>query len=168
MVCHRESEETLRNSVYERQDKINENKIRLENVLVRLHFEAKKAWELGATDVEMKDILQGIRQAQWRWDFAVASHGASFHAPIEILRIMANAIDIGNQTRVKLARILAKYGFNQELAIPDISTKAKAQKMIGLDMPALTKEKKDFLDTIVPKWLNMAKERESKWKIIRF
>lgn len=168
MVCHRESEETLRNNVYERQDKIHENKIRLENILVRLHLEAKKAWDLGATETEMKEILQGIRQAQWRWDFSVASHGASFHAPLEILRIMANAIDIGNSTRVKLARILAKYGYNQELPLPDISTKAKAQQYIGLDMAALQKEKKEFLDKIVPKWIAIAKERESKWKIIRY
>jgi nitrite reductase (cytochrome c-552) len=32
----------------------------------------------------MKEILQGIRHAQWRWDYAAARHGASFHAPIEI------------------------------------------------------------------------------------
>lgn len=28
-----------------------------------------------------------IRQAQWRWDFGVASHGGAFHAPQEIQRI---------------------------------------------------------------------------------
>jgi nitrite reductase (cytochrome c-552) len=168
MVCHRESEETLRNNVYERQDKIEENKIRLENVLVKLHFEAKKAWELGATEPDMKDVLKGIRQAQWRWDFAVAGHGSSFHAPIEVLRIMANAIGIANDARVKLTRVLAKYNFNQEVIIPDISTKAKAQQVIGLDMPALTKEKKEFLDTVLPKWLAEAKAREAKYKIIRY
>lgn len=168
MVCHRESEETLRNNVYERQEKVYENKIKLEDLLVRLHLEAKKAWDLGATEAEMKDILQGIRKTQWRWDFSVASHGASFHAPIEVLRIMANAIDIGSTTRVKLARILAKYGFNQELAYPDISSKAKAQKLIGLNMDSLRLEKKEFLDTVVPKWNAIAKERESKWKIIRY
>lgn len=168
MVCHRESEETLRNNVYDRQEKINEAKIKLEDILVKLHFEAKKAWELGATEPEMKDILKGIRQSQWRWDFSVAGHGSAFHAPIEVLRIMSNGIEIGNNARVKLARVLAKYGFNQEVQIPDISTKAKAQQVIGLDIPALTKEKKEFLDTIVPKWLTEAKARESKYKIIRF
>lgn len=168
MVCHRESEETLRNNVYDRQEKINEAKIKLEDILVKLHFEAKKAWELGATEPEMKDILKGIRQSQWRWDFSVAGHGSAFHAPIEVLRIMSNGIEIGNNARVKLARVLAKYGFNQEVPIPDISTKAKAQQVIGLDIPALTKEKKEFLDTIVPKWLTEAKARESKYKIIRF
>lgn len=167
-VCHRESEETLRNNIYERQDKIYENKIKLEDIIVRLHVEAKKAWDLGATEAEMKDILKGIRAAQWRWDFSVASHGASFHAPIEILRIMANAIEIGNGTRVKLARILAKYGFNQEVPYPDIATKAKAQAFIGLDMPKLNAEKKKFLDTVVPQWIQQAKTRESKWKIVRY
>ena len=69
--------------MYDRQDKIIENRDRLEVELVRAHMEAKKAWDLGATETEMKDILQGIRHAQWRWDFAAASHGASFHAPVE-------------------------------------------------------------------------------------
>jgi nitrite reductase (cytochrome c-552) len=167
-VCHRESEETLRNNVYDRQDKIFENKIKLEDILVRLHTEAKKAWDLGATEAEMKEILQGIRKAQWRWDFAVASHGAAFHAPIEVLRIMANAIEIGNEARVKLARVLAKYGFNQEVPYPDISTKAKAQAFIGLDMPKLNADKLKFLDTVVPQWIQQAKARESKWKIVRY
>lgn len=26
----------------------------------------------------MKDVLKLIRQAQWRWDFGVASHGGAF------------------------------------------------------------------------------------------
>lgn len=167
-VCHRESEETLRNNVYERQDKINENKIKLEDLLVHAHYEAKKAWDLGAKDDEMKDILQGIRHAQWRWDFAVASHGASFHAPLEILRILSSAIDIIGNTRVKLARLLAKYGYNQDVAIPDISTKEKAQKEIGLDMAKLKSEKTEFLNKIVPQWMSIAKQREATWKIVRY
>lgn len=87
-TCHRESEETLRNNVYERQRKANEIRNRLEQELAKAHIEAKFAWDKGATEDQMKDVLAFIRQAQWRWDFGVASHGGSFHAPQEIQRIL--------------------------------------------------------------------------------
>ncbi len=70
-VCHRESEETLRNNVYERQRKANEIRNRLEQELAKAHIEAKFAWDKGATETQMKDVLALIRQAQWRWDFGL-------------------------------------------------------------------------------------------------
>ena len=39
-----------------------------------------------------------------------------------------------------------------------ISTKAKAQKEIGLDIPKEEAAKKQFLKTIVPKWIEEAKK----------
>jgi len=109
----------------------------------------------------MKDILMHIRHAQWRWDYAAASHGGSFHSPVEIGRVIATGIDIAQEARVKLARLLATLGFNEELPYPDISTKAKAQAYIGLDMEKLNTEKQEFLETVVPIWIQKGKERES-------
>jgi nitrite reductase (cytochrome c-552) len=160
-VCHREEASTLMLNVYERQDKIIENRDKLEELIVRTHLEAKKAWELGATDDQMKNILQGIRHAQWRWDYAAASHGASFHSPVEVGRVISTGITIAQETRIELARLLAKLGFNEELPYPDISTKAKAQEFIGLDMKKLNAEKQEFLNTVVPEWMKEAKEREA-------
>jgi nitrite reductase (cytochrome c-552) len=71
-VCHREETERLIQDVYSRQDKILENREKLEEILVRSHVEAKTAWDKGATDEQMKTILSDIRKAQWRWDFAAA------------------------------------------------------------------------------------------------
>lgn len=167
-VCHRESEQTLLKNVYDRYDKVVEVRDKLEVLLVKAHFEAKKAWDLGAKDEEMKPILQGIRKAQWRWDYVAASHGGAFHAPIEALRILSNGIDIITDTRLKLARVLAKYGYNEEVPYPDITTKDKAQKLIGLDMNKLRSEKMLFLEKIVPQWVKIAEDRQSKWKIIRY
>jgi nitrite reductase (cytochrome c-552) len=82
MVCHRQNKEELIRNVYDRQDKVFKQKIALEDILVKLHIEAKFAWEKGATEEMMKPVLKLIRQAQWRWDFVAASHGASFHAPL--------------------------------------------------------------------------------------
>jgi len=74
-VCHREETNRLVQDVYERQDRIAENRVKLEELLVRAHVEAKKAWDLGASEAQMEDILQGIRHAQWRWDYVAATHG---------------------------------------------------------------------------------------------
>jgi len=151
-VCHREETDRLIKDVYERQDRVIENRDELEKLLVRAHVEAQKAWDLGATEDQMIDILQDIRHAQWRWDYAAASHGGSFHSPVEISRTIANGISIAQEARVKLARRLAELGHYDEIPYPDISTKAKAQAFIGLDMDQLNAEKKKFLETVVPLW----------------
>ena len=164
-VCHREETSKLVNNVYERQDKIIENRDKLEELIVRAHVEAKKAWDLGATEEQMKDILMGIRHAQWRWDYAAASHGGSFHSPVETGRVIATGIDIAQETRIKLARLFAELGFNEEVPYPDISTKEKAQKFIGLPIEKLKKQKEDFKKNLVPKWDKKAQEREKKMPI---
>jgi len=165
-VCHREEAGTLMANVYERQDKIIENRDKLEQLLVRAHVEAQKAWELGASEEQMKNILQGIRHAQWRWDYAAASHGGSFHSPVEIGRVVTTGITIAQETRIELARLLASKGFNQEIPYPEIDTKAKAQKFIGLDMEKLNEEKQDFLKTVVPQWMKEAGEREKTYDAV--
>mgnify|MGYP000275012734 CR=1 FL=1 len=156
-VCHRESEETLRNNVYERQRKANEIRNRLEQELAKAHIEAKFAWDNGATEAQMKDVLALIRQAQWRWDFGVASHGGSFHAPQEIQRILSHGLDRAMQARLAVSKVLAKNGYTGDVPMPDISTKAKAQEYIGLDMDAERAAKEKFLKTTVPAWLEKAK-----------
>lgn len=163
-VCHREKTEDLIADVYERQDKIIENRDKLEELLVRAHVEAGKAWDMGAKDSEMKDILTGIRHAQWRWDYAAASHGGSFHAPVEVGRIISTGITKVQETRIELARLLASLGHNEEIPYPDIATKAKAQKYIGLDADKMNRDKARFMKEVVPEWLKKAKEREAKYK----
>ncbi|MCG8318988.1 MAG: ammonia-forming cytochrome c nitrite reductase [Cytophagales bacterium] len=160
-VCHRQEKEDLIADVYERQTKIKKIQGNLEKIIVRAHLEAKKAWDLGASEAQMKPILQDIRHAQWRWDYSVASHGGSFHAPVEVSRIVSSATEIAQEARVKLARLLADLGFTDEVAYPDISTKAKAQQFVGLDMKKLEEEKAVFKENIIPKWLEEAKKRES-------
>ncbi len=148
-VCHKESEATLRENVFERQDKIRELRLKAEDILVRAHVEAKKAWDANATEEEMKNVLQLIRKAQWRWDFAAAGHGSSFHAPLEIMRVLGHAIDFAQEARLELNGILTRHGVVLPVELPDISTKQKAQEFIGLDMKALLKDKEDFLNSLI-------------------
>lgn len=158
-TCHREDAEVLRQNVYERQRKVNDVRLRVEKSLATAHIEAQFAWKKGATEAEMKPVLDLLRKSQWRWDFAVASHGASFHAPQEVTRILGNALGYAEQARVQTAKVLARHGFTADVPMPDISTKAKAQQYIGLDMPKLRAQKKQFLDSVVPRWIQDAKKK---------
>jgi len=162
-VCHREETAQLVKDVFVRQDAIIGNRDKLEELLVRAHVEAKTAWKLGASEKEMKEILMDIRHAQWRWDYAAASHGASFHAPIEISRVVSTGIDIAQEGRLKLSRLLYAYGVTEAIPYPDITTKKKAQAYIGLDMVKLNKEKKIFIDEVIPGWMKLAEERENSY-----
>ena len=133
--------------------------IKLEDQIVKAHFEAKAAWEAGATPDEMKDILKAIRHAQWRWDYTSASHGGYMHAPDATLHVIATGIDRAADARAQLGVVLAKHGVTTPVAIPDISTREKAQKAIGLDIPKDQAAKDEFLRTVVPQWEATAREK---------
>jgi nitrite reductase (cytochrome c-552) len=161
-VCHRESEVNLANNVYDRQDKVMQlSKIGLHS-LTKAHIEAKAAWDAGATEEQMKPVLALIRQAQWRWDFVAASHGGSFHAPLECARILGNSIERSEQARVLLSALLTNLNVQLPVPMPDLSTKEKAQQYIGLDINKMTEDKKVFLETVVPVWDKQAEERHDK------
>ena len=157
-TCHRQDAETLRQNVYERQDKCTEIRNRAEKELARAHFETKFIIDKGATDAELKPIHDLLRKSQWRWDYSIASHGATFHAPQEVIRLLAASIDYSKEARIIIARVAAKYGHTGEIPVPDYSTKAKAQQAIGLDMEKLNEKKQRFMDEVVPKWIDEAKK----------
>jgi len=157
-TCHRDSEDNLRSYVYQYQDKALEIRDRIEKELAKAHLMAKTAWEKGASEKEMAATLQLLRQAQWRWDFAVASHGGSFHAPVETQRILAHSLDRTLQAQLALQKILFTYG-ETDFIMPDISSKAKAQAYIGLDMPTLTQLKETWKQTLLPQWIEEAKQK---------
>lgn len=156
-VCHRETEEDLRNSVYERQRSANQIRNLVEKELATAHLEAQFAWEKGANEAQMDNALQLIRQSQWRWDYAVASHGGSFHSPVEFQRILSLSLDRAHKARFEISKVLAKLGFTGDVPLPDLSTKEKAQAYIGLDMQQERGSKKAFRETVTPQWLEKAK-----------
>lgn len=164
-VCHRESEEDLRQNVYDRQKKVKEVRDKAEELLVHAHMEAKAAWDAGATEAEMKPVLQLIRQSQWRWDYAAAGHGNSFHAPLELARMLGHSIEKAQQARLLLTKVLMKHGIDKDIPYPDIATKEKAQKFIGLDMAKLHKEKAEFKKVVIPEWIKKANQREAGYKV---
>ena len=143
--------------MYQRQDDLKEIRDRLEPELAKAHILTKFAMEAGASDEDLKEIRKLIRASQWRWDYVVASHGASFHAPLESARILSHGLDKALQAQLLLKDVLNARGVTN-IEMPDISTKEKAQAYIGLDMPALEAQKAVFLETIVPEWLETARK----------
>ena len=159
-TCHRQDAETLRQNVYERQKKVYDFAVKVNHELALAHLEAEFAWKKGATEAEMTKTLDDIRKSQWRWDYSLASHGAAFHAPQEVMRLLADAMTYAKDARLEISRVVAKHGFVGTIPIPDVSTKAKAQAYIGLDMKALNQKKQQFLDNIVPEWVKVAKQKK--------
>lgn len=162
-VCHRESEETLRNNVYERQDKITELLAAAEHAIVKAHIEAKTALDAGAKTEDMKEIHTLIRHAQWRWDYVAASHGAAFHAPLESARVLSSSIKKAHEAQIKLALLLTKLGIKYPITLPDLTTKEKAQAYIGLDMKKLNEAKAEFLKTVPQEWDKKAEARQASY-----
>jgi nitrite reductase (cytochrome c-552) len=162
-VCHRQDENTLLKNVYDRQDKIRQLTETAEGILVKAHIEAKTAWDNGATQEQMKEVMTLIRHAQWRWDFIAASHGGSFHAPIESARILATSIQKSEEARGRLAAVLTSLGVKLPVQIPDISTKQKAQNYLGFDMVEFSQQKERFKEEEVPLWEKQIKERQEKY-----
>ncbi|WP_281648392.1 ammonia-forming cytochrome c nitrite reductase [Parendozoicomonas sp. Alg238-R29] len=156
--CHSQDEQYLLDVTYARQEQVEEIKLKAEDAIVRAHIEAKAAWDAGAQEEEMQTALTLIRHAQWRWDYSIASHGASFHAPEEVLRLLGSALEKAGEARVELSRVLAKHGITDAIVMPDLSSKAKAQAFIGLDMDKLNSEKEEFKKNTPPKWKAEAEE----------
>ncbi|MEZ9006838.1 ammonia-forming nitrite reductase cytochrome c552 subunit [Vibrio sp. 10N.247.311.59] len=162
--CHTQSKETMLNIVSSRKAQVLNMKLTAEKQIVAAHFEAGAAWEAGATEQEMEPILLDIRHAQWRWDYAIASHGVHMHAPEIALEVLGTAVDRAADARTKIVRLLAKKGITDPIEIPDISTKEAAQKALGMDMDKMNAEKQHFLNTVVPKWEEQAEKREANYE----
>ncbi len=149
--CHDESPELLEAIVarkLERKEQLMEIAM---NNLAKAHLEAGEAWRLGATEAEMAGILLDIRHGQWRWDYAIASHGSFYHAPEETLRILSVANEAAQTARLKLTKVLTKYDATNYVT-PDFSTKEKAQALAGVPFQKLVDEKLVFKKGLLKEW----------------
>lgn len=155
LTCHQETEAEFKAVVKTKLEKKEQlAKIVMDN-LAKAHLEAGEAWKLGATEEEMKDLQQDIRHSQWKWDMAVAGHGAFFHAPDETLRLLSVANEQAQTARLKLVKVLARHGGIDYMA-PDFSTKESAQALAGVDMVKLVAEKETFKATLLQEWNKQA------------
>ncbi|WP_259650933.1 ammonia-forming cytochrome c nitrite reductase subunit c552 [Shewanella colwelliana] len=122
----------------------------VEGLLVKAHYEAKAAWDAGGSWPIMNDAIMGIRHSQWRWDFAMASHGLYAHNPQEGNELLDAALVQVKTARKSLAEILSMLEVKQ-VEYPDISTKESAQQAVGIALEKLTQEKQAFIKQEVDK-----------------
>ncbi|MDD8059816.1 MULTISPECIES: ammonia-forming cytochrome c nitrite reductase subunit c552 [Shewanella] len=129
----------------------------VESLLVKAHYEAKAAWDAGATWPQMNDSIMAIRHAQWRWDFAMASHGLYAHNPKEGVELLDKATEQITYGREALARVLSLLSV-EKVEYPDYSTKEKAHAAIGFVEADAVKAKQAFIKEEVDKhWHPVAK-----------
>ncbi|UCX05666.1 ammonia-forming cytochrome c nitrite reductase subunit c552 [Shewanella glacialimarina] len=148
-TCH-SSQKAITQTLLKNKLLINAKAREVEGLLVKAHFEAKAAWDAGATWDLMNDPIMNIRHGQWRWDFAMASHGLYAHNPEEGNALLDKAIEQVTLSRTLLAVVLQKFGINK-VDYPDISTKEKAHAAIGFNKDEAQKAKDSFIKQQVDK-----------------
>lgn len=141
--CHG-NKSALVDSLQQAKTQIDAKAREVEGLLVKAHYEAGAAWEAGANWAMMNDAIMAIRHSQWRWDFAMSSHGIYAHNPEEGNELLDKAIVQANEARRHLAAVLKELAVTQ-VNYPDISTKQTAQQAVGIDLDKLTEEKQAFI-----------------------
>ncbi|NKF49838.1 ammonia-forming cytochrome c nitrite reductase subunit c552 [Shewanella sp. WXL01] len=147
--CH-ESQAELTSTLDKHKKDIDAKARKVEDLLVKAHYEAKAAWDAGATWPMMNDAIMGIRHAQWRWDFAMASHGLYAHNPQEGHALLDKAIEQVTDARNVLKFVAGHIGAS-EPQYPDISTKEAAHKAIGFVESDAQKAKDAFIKQEIEK-----------------
>jgi nitrite reductase (cytochrome c-552) len=104
-VCHRWSENELRDRVYAIQDRIWKLENRAEDALIAAHREVGAAMQAGATDAQLKTARDFLRRGQLRWDYVASNNGMGFHAPQECEYDLGTAIDMAQEARLSVARL---------------------------------------------------------------
>lgn len=120
------------------------------NNLAAAHLEAKKAWEVGASQEEMKPVLAEIRSSYWYWNSL--ARAAYMHNPDETFAGFARANDSAQKARLLLKDILVKHGVTN-YQVPEFDTKEKALAL--LDLPqrdTFIKEKCNSIEKDFAEW----------------
>jgi nitrite reductase (cytochrome c-552) len=79
---------------------------------------------------------------------------------VETARILSHALDKSLLAQIEVQKLLTAKGIH--FTMPDISTKAKAQAYIQPSIPIniakLKESKKEFIKTVIPRWLDEARK----------
>lgn len=122
------------------------------DILQKAHFDANKAIALGAKQFEMKEIQEHIRQGQWRWDYAIASHTSLIHSPKENLKTLCSANKLAQKARKKLVHVLKKYGVNND-TVSDTEEMVDSHHVTGLNLNEILKVQLEFQERLKEGWI---------------
>lgn len=131
-VCHRWEEDKLIARVESIQDKVQNATWQAEEALVKAHFDVGAAMEAGATDEQLSRARELIRHGQFQWDYVSATNGMGFHSPQECMRLLGEAVNKAQESRLIVSRLLAAKGIIDSLNYPDYATREGAWKVVQM------------------------------------
>lgn len=106
--CHHYPEDEIKKRVYTIQDRHFALLQRTGTAIVDMIDAIKLAKAAGASEDQLRPVLELQRKAQWRMDFVAAENSMGFHASQELARILGEAIDLARQAQ--LSAVAAKPG----------------------------------------------------------
>jgi len=98
--CHHYPESDIKQRVSAIQDRHYALLQRAGSAIVDMIDAIKVTKAAGATEDQLKPVLELQRKAQWRLDFVAAENSMGFHAPQELARILGEAIDLARQAQL--------------------------------------------------------------------
>ncbi len=101
LPCHHFTEREMLDRAESIQEKTQVLMDRAEAAVLALIDEIVAAKKRGAGEEELQPALEMHRKAQWRLDFVSAENSMGFHAPQEVARILAEAIDYARQGQLQ-------------------------------------------------------------------
>jgi nitrite reductase (cytochrome c-552) len=104
-TCHAIPEKDLEARVVSIQDRHHELLERAAKAVTEMLDSMVAAKKGGASDAALDPARALHRKAQWRLDFVAAENSMGFHAPQELARILAEAIDYARQAQLAAERI---------------------------------------------------------------
>ena len=107
-TCHTVPEKEIEGRVLAIQDRHHALLQRAARALTDMLDAIVAAKGRGATEAELLPAAALHRKAEWRLDFVAAENSMGFHAPQELARILAEAIDDARQGQVAAERIRAR------------------------------------------------------------
>jgi nitrite reductase (cytochrome c-552) len=105
LTCHHFSEREMLDRAESIQTRTQTLMKRAEEALLALLDDVADAKKRGVSEEALKPALQMHRKAQWRLDFVSAENSMGFHAPQEVARILAEAIDYARQGQILVRSI---------------------------------------------------------------
>ena len=99
-TCHHFPEEELQARVDGIQERNHDLLLRAGQALMDQLDAILAAKQQGATEEQLRPVLELQRKAQWRLDFIAAENSMGFHAPQEASRVLAEAVDYARQGQV--------------------------------------------------------------------
>ncbi len=157
LVCHKgQTAESMRSFILTQKNLAEQKRVRIMKNLAKAHLEAGKAWEVGASEAEMKTVLADIRSVYFK--FNSVARAAYFHSPEETFKVLDDAEKKIENARSLLKEILTTHG-SADYVAPEFKTKDEAIAYLGLKLREKGIEDKcEAIRTVFPQWEEAAKK----------